>query len=181
MSKSNQRNGHITREEFMIFAKQVDRRFEQVDRRFEEIVSELKAQREELKAQRHWTEVVVGGFQRRAGRNLEEMVAGCLRVALDMAGIRKEGIRMRQKFVDREGLIGLPGRSYEIDLYASDGTTFFFEIKSVAEPEDVERFAEKAKLASRILGVRKARKVLVTLEKGSEVQRACRRWRVTLA
>jgi len=124
---------------------------------------------------------VVGGFQRRAGRNLEEMVAGCLRVALDMIGIRKESIQLRRKLVDDQGEIGPRGRQYEIDLFAENGKNGFFEIKSMAEPEDVERFADKADLAARKWGISDAQKVFITLEKGGEVQETCLRLRVRLA
>lgn len=141
----------------------------------------VKAQGEELKAQRHWTEIVVGGFQRRAGRNLEDMVAGCLRVALDMSGIKKEALKLRQRLVDEKGEIGPPGRTYEIDLYAADGRSFVFEIKSYAEPEDVERFSDKAYLAAQKWGLKDPQKVFVTLEKGGEIQETCLRLGVTLA
>jgi hypothetical protein len=116
MAKKKKADDYLTRAEFRDF-------FERVDRRFLEVLGELKGQREELKGQReelklqreelkaqhHWTEIVVGGFQRRAGRNLEEMVAGCLRGALDMTGIRKEGLKLRQKLIDEKGEIRSSG------------------------------------------------------------------------
>ena len=161
------RNGALTRSEFLEFVKHVDKRFV-------ELVGELKAQR-------HWTEVVVGGFQRRAGRNLEEMVAGCLRVALDMSGIRPEHLKLRQKLADEQGEIGPPGREYEIDLCASDGKSFLFEIKSTAGPEDIQRFSDKADLAAKKWGLKDPGRVFVTLEKSGEIQEACLRLQVTLA
>lgn len=174
MAGKNRANNAITRSEFFAFVKQVDRRFEQV-------VEELKAQRQELKDQRHWTEIVVGGFQRRAGKNLEEMVAGCLRVALDMSGIRKESLKLRQKLLDDKGRIGPAGREYEIDLCLSDSKAFLFEIKSYAEPEDVQRFSDKADLAAEKWQLQSPGKVFVTLEKSVEIEETCLRFGITLA
>ncbi len=49
-------------------------------------------------------------------------------------------------------MIGLPGKIYEIDLWAHNESVMFFEIKSVPEVEDVERFSEKCRLAVLVLG-----------------------------
>jgi hypothetical protein len=188
VAKKRTRNDYLTRSEFRDFVERADRRFlsvlEEPKTQREELKSlgrGLEAQGEELRAQRHWTEIVVGGFQRRAGRNLEEMVAGCLRVALDMTGIKKEGLKLRRKLLDEKGEIGPPGREYEIDIYASNGKSFLFEIKRYAEPEDVQRFADKADLAVKKWGLEDPGRVFVTLEKSGEMQETCLRFGITLA
>lgn len=55
-----------------------------------------------------------------------------------------------------------------------------FEIKSVAEVEDVERFADKARLVAETLGRPALRRVLVTLDKSQEIVDAGARLGVTL-
>ena len=105
-------------------------RFDKVDRNFKDL--------------KDWVGIgiVVGGFQRRAGRSLDDAVVGTLRI-----------------------LIGPKGRSYEIDLCVTDTESLIFEIKSYAEEEDIERFNDKAELAIKKLGLKKVQKALITLEK----------------
>jgi len=153
----------------------VDKRFEAVDKRFEEMREDMERRFEEVyhrfdkvdtdfKDLKDWVGIVVGGFQRRAGRNLEDAVAGTLRIALGRE-VKPENIMMRRKIMDEEGLIGPKGRSYEIDLYVTNTESLIFEIKSYAEEEDIERFNDKAELAIKKLGLKKVEKALITLEK----------------
>ena len=153
----------------------VDKRFEAVDKRFEEMREDMERRFEEVyhrfdkvdtdfKDLKDWVGIVVGGFQRRAGRNLEDAVAGTLRIALGKE-VKPENIMMRRKIMDDEGLIGPKGRSYEIDLYVTNTESLIFEIKSYAEEEDIERFNDKAELAIKKLGLKKVEKALITLEK----------------
>ena len=135
-----------------------NRRFEAVDRRFDNLED--------------WVGIVVGGFQRRAGRNLEDAIAGTLRIGLKR-DIKPENITMRKKIKDEEGMIGPKGREYEIDLYVTDGESLIFEIKSYAEEEDVEWFNDKAELAKKKLNLREAEKAIITLEKRPSFVRFC--------
>ena len=118
------------------------------DERFERLFNELRESREEsnrrFEAMEHRFDnledrvgIVVGGFQRRAGRKLEDAIAGTLHLALKR-DIKPENITMRKKIKDDEGIIGPKGREYEIDLYITDGESLIFEIKPYAEEEDVE-------------------------------------------
>jgi hypothetical protein len=150
----------------------IDRRFELIDRRFEDLED--------------WVGVVVGGFQRRAGRNLEDAIAGTLRIALKK-DIRPENIRMRERIRDEEGMIGPKGREYEIDLYIwgsaprprkpckglTNEESLIFEIKSYAEEDDVERFNDKAELAKKRLNLMEAEKVIITLAKHPSFVKFC--------
>ena len=140
-------------------------RFEEVYHRFDKVDRDFK----DLK---DWVGIVVGGFQRRAGRSLEDAVAGTLRIALGRE-VKPENIMMRKKITDDEGLIGPKGRSYEIDLCVTDTESLIFEIKSYAEEEDIERFNDKAELAIRKLGLKKVEKALITLEKRPLVMELC--------
>ena len=124
--------------------------------------------------------IQVGGLQRRAGRNLENLVAGTLRLALGMRDIKPENIKLRQKIVDKEGLIGLVGKDYEIDILAINGKTTLFEIKSVPEKEDVERFSEKIKLARAVLNSPDANAVMIALDKPEELIEICHDLGITL-
>ncbi len=149
-------------------------RFEAMDRRFDE------AGRRDQDT-RDWVGVVVGGFQTRAGRNLEDAVAGTLRVALRMKDLDPETIKLRQKVEDPEGLIGPPGRSYEYDIFVTNGETCVFEVESVPDTEDVDRFADKCDLVAQTLGLEHVRRVIVTLAKTPNLRRYCEERDILLA
>ncbi|RCV64212.1 hypothetical protein C5S53_09875 [Methanophagales archaeon] len=150
----------------------VDKRFEAVDKRFEEVYRRFDKVDRDSKDLKDWVGIVVGGFQRRAGRSLEDAVAGTLRIALGR-DVKPENITMRKKVMDDEGMIGLKGRSYEIDLCLTNTGSMIFEIKSYAEEEDIERFNDKAELVKKKLGLKKVEKVLITLEKHPSVVKQC--------
>jgi len=147
---------------------EVYRRFEAIDKRFEEVYHRFDKMDRDFKDLKDWVGIVVGGFQRRAGRSLEDAVAGTLRIALGRE-VKPENIMMRKKITDDEGLIGPKGRSYEIDLCVTDTESLIFEIKSYAEEEDIERFNDKAELAIKKLGLKQVEKALITLEKRPSV------------
>jgi len=149
-----------------------DKRFEAIDKRFEEVYHRFDKMDRDFKDLKDWVGIVVGGFQRRAGRSLEDAVAGTLRIALGRE-VKPENIMMRKKITDDEGLIGPKGRSYEIDLCVTDTESLIFEIKSYAEEEDIERFNDKAELAIKKLGLKKVEKALITLEKRPLVVELC--------
>jgi len=154
---------------------EVYHRFEAIDKRFEEVYHRFDKVDRDFKDLKDWVGIVVGGFQRRAGRSLEDAVAGTLRIALGRE-VKPENIMMRKKITDDEGLIGPKGRSYEIDLCVTDTESLIFEIKSYAEEEDIERFNDKAELAIRKLGLKKVEKALITLEKRRSIVELCDRF-----
>ena len=133
----------------------------------------------DFKDLKDWVGMVVGGFQIRAGRSLEDAVAGTLRIALGR-DVKPENITMRKKIRDDEGLIGRAGREYGIDLCITDGESLIFEIKSYAEDDDIENFNEKAELAIEKLGLKKAKKALVTLDKRASVVKLCDKYGILL-
>jgi len=152
----------------------MDKRFDamqkDIDKRFDAMQKDMDRRFDD---QKDWVGTVVGGFQRRAGRSLEDAVAGTLRVALRRKDIKPESLKLREKILDDEGLIGPKGRSYEIDLYGYNGESIIFEVKSYAEEEDVLRFNDKAELAKQKLGLVNPAKVFVTLDKSRDMVRAC--------
>ena len=158
---------------------EVYRRFEAIDKRFEEVYRRFDKVDNDFKDLKDWVGIVVGGFQRRAGRNLEDAVAGTLRIALGKE-VKPENITLRKKIRDDDGLIGPKGRSYEIDLCVTNKECLIFEIKSCAEEEDIDRFYDKAELAIKKLGLRKVRKALITLEKRPSVVKLCDKFGILL-
>ncbi|MFW0860258.1 MAG: hypothetical protein AAGB97_08950 [Dehalococcoidia bacterium] len=161
------------------------------NRRFEAMNQELRALREDSNRRfdeirqnsadlKDWVGIVVGGFQRRAGRYLEDAIAGTLRIALERTDISADKIKLRQKISDDEGVIGPVGRKHEVDLYITDSSAIIFEIKSYGDREAVERFSDKARLAEGKMNLREVERVFITLEKQPEVIDACNELGITL-
>ena len=175
MKKSDERFERLL-QELRAFREDTNRRFEAVDKRFEEMREDTNRRFDKVdrdsKDLKDWVGIVVGGFQRRAGRNLEDAVAGTLRIALGRE-VKPENIRMRKKIMDDDGMIGPAGREYEIDLCLTNTESLIFEIKSYAEEEDIERFNDKAELVKKKLGLKKVEKALITLEKHPSVVKLC--------
>ena len=151
----------------------MDKRFEAMDKRFEAIITELREMNQHSADLKHWVQVNVGGLQRRAGRKLEDTIAGTLRFAMGLDDLSPDQLELRKKVEDREGLIGPKGRSYEYDLLLVNGEAIVFEIKSVPEVEDVQRFADKARLIESVLDRPIIRRVMVSLDKPSDIVMAC--------
>ena len=131
----------------------VDERFEKVDERFEKVdeqLEQMKQQTAEIKDRTDKLDLTVGGFQRRAGRKLEDVVAGALRFGLKRQDLSADNIRLRQKLADEEGVVGPAGRTYEVDILIDNGSLLVFEVKSAAcKVEEVDRFADKVELVRR--------------------------------
>lgn len=160
---------------------QVDRRFAQVDQRFDEVRGDLKEMRNYMTDVKDWVTLTVGRVQVRAGRNLEDIVAGAMRVALKNPDIRPDQIKMRQKIVDTEGYIFPRGRQKEIDLIANNGSVIAFEVKSAAEVDDVDDFDEKVRLLKHQMPDKQVRGVFITLAPEPDVQQRCRELGIQLA
>jgi hypothetical protein len=168
-------------EEIKKLREDMNKRFEAVDRKFEEMREEMDIEmREDLKDHRDFVNMVVGGFQIRAGKNLENMVAGTLRFALERKDIIPANIKLRQKVIDNEGMIGIKNRKYEYDIFISNKEQIIFDINPTPDKEDIERFADKCMLVIKKLNLKKAEKVLVTLDKRKEIIEACEEYGITL-
>ncbi|WP_052883143.1 PD-(D/E)XK nuclease family protein [Thermoproteus tenax] len=103
--------------------------------------------------------VAMGSLGRRWGRDLERTVLEIYRDALEGKGVEPGRV---EKFVytDVDGRYLKPGASIEVDVYIHDGKMYLLEVKSHAELEDVEWFAEKAGAVEKILG-RKAHRLII--------------------
>ena len=154
------------RNEFDTFRSDVDGRFDQTDQRFSDL--------------RDWVEMIVGRFQTRSGRKLEDVVAGTMRLVLGRDDISSENVRLRQPLEDVEGVIGPAGRRYEIDILADNSTLLMFEVKSVCEVEDVDRFGDKVALMRTLHPEKTVDGAIVTMAPLNEVEARCVEWGIAL-
>ena len=152
--------------EMETFRSEVDERFEQMDQRFSDL--------------RDWVEMIVGRFQTRSGRKLEDVVAGTMRLVLGRDDILSQNVRLRQPLEDEDGLIGPSGRRYEVDILVDNSTLLVFEVKSVCEVEDVDRFADKVGLMRRLHSDKTVDGVIVTMAPLDEVEARCVEWGIKL-
>ncbi len=163
---------------------QIDRRLEQVDARFEQIdrlFEQVDARFDQMDDKIDWLSVMVGRFQTRAGRKLEDAVAGALRYALKRPDIQPDQIRLRQKLVDEQGLVGPPGwRRFEIDIIAEDDQITVFEVKSLCEEEDVGNLVDKVRLLRALNPGKKVEGVMITLGIEGDVEALCTQHEITL-
>ncbi|MBN1878065.1 MAG: hypothetical protein JXA33_27835 [Anaerolineae bacterium] len=125
---------------------QVDQRFEQVDQRFEQVDQRFVRLTQEVRESRNWFELLMGRWQTRAGRDLENVVAGALRLGLNRRDILPENVKLRQLISDPTGIVYKPGKQKEVDLIAQNGELLVFEVKSSPDVDDVDNFADKVKL-----------------------------------
>ena len=180
------------------FQSEVNERFEKVDERFEKVAGELRAFRNEFDTfrsdvdgrfdqtdqrfsdLRDWVEMIVGRFQTRSDRKLEDVVAGTMRLVLGRDDISSENVRLRQPLEDVEGVIGPAGRRYEIDILADNSTLLMFEVKSVCEVEDVDRFGDKVALMRTLHPEKTVDGAIVTMAPLNEVEARCVEWGIAL-
>ena len=146
--------------------KKVDERFDQMDQRFSDL--------------RDWVEMIVGRFQTRSGRKLEDVVAGTMRLVLGRDDILSENVRLRQPLEDINGMIGPAGRRYEVDILADNSTLLMFEVKSVCEVEDVDRFADKVALMRTLHPDKTVDGAIVTMAPLNKVEARCIEWGIKL-
>jgi len=158
----------------------MDKRFDVMDKRFDAMDKRFDVMDKQFEDQKDWVSTVIGGLQGRAGRNLEDTIAGTLRVALKRKDIKPESIKLRQKIQDDDGIIGPKGRDYEFDILMHNGETAIFEIKSYAETEDVLRFNDKVELAKQKLGLINPSKIFITLQKHKDMMNTCKETGVEL-
>jgi len=151
----------------------MDQRFDGMDQRFDH----LEQQFSDLK---DWVHLLVGHFQVRAGRKLEDVVAGTLRLALQRPDISPDQIRMRQKIVDERGILGRSGKKYEIDILTDNGQITVFEVKSVCEAEDVDRLADKIELLRVLYPDKTVTGIMVALGVEEEAQERCAEYGIPL-
>jgi archaellum component FlaC len=152
---------------------QVDQRFEQVDQRFEQVDRSLAEIRQDIAGLKDWMEINVGGFQRRAGRRLEDVVAGAFCYGLQRKDIRPEHVHLRRKFEDVEGIAFKAGKTKEIDIIALAEEILVFEVKSTADFDDIDDLADRTALVRHLFPGKKVHGVMVTLGAEPEHRNYC--------
>lgn len=163
------------------FRESVDERFARVDERLEKVDERLGSLTQEVRDSRDWFELTVGRLQTRAGRNLEDIVAGALRIGLKRPDVSPDQIKLRQKIVDVAGIVYKPGQQKEVDLVATNGEYIVFEVKSAARPGDVDEFAEKVSLLRQLNPDKQVRGVFITLAPEPDVRQRCAELNIELA
>ena len=152
--------------EMVTFRSEVNERFDDMDQRFSDL--------------RDWVEMIVGRFQTRSGKKLEDVVAGTMRLVLGRDDIVSENVRLRQPLEDADGMIGPSGRRYEVDILVDNSTLLVFEVKSVCEVEDVDRFGDKVGLMRTLHPDKTVDGVIVTMAPLDEVETRCIEWGIKL-
>jgi len=151
-------------------------------RRMDAVERELKRQRKVLitlvKEVRD-LKVAVGSLGRRLGVDYEKAVRALVEDLLKRLGV-KEYVVEKFRFEDREGRYGPRGVVYEVDLYVSNSRAFLVELKSLVEPEDVDRFYLVADAVERILGRRADGKIIVGVHAAREALERAEKLGVTL-
>ena len=179
---------HAFRGEFGQFRSEVNERFEQIDERFEDMsqqIAQINQQIAQMNQQIAYTDakvdLTVGGFQRRAGRKLENMVAEVLRFGLKRQDVSADNVRLRQKLADVEGMVGPAGRTYEVDILVDNSSLVVFEVKSAAcKVEEIDRFADKVALVRRQHPGKAVEGALISLEPADTVKARCAEWGIQI-
>lgn len=186
---------HAFRGEFGQFRTEVNERFEKIDERFEKIderfeqmsqqIADINQQIAYMSQQIARTDakvdLTVGGFQRRAGRKLENMVAEVLRFGLKRQDVSADNVRLRQTLADVEGVVGPAGRTYEVDILVDNSSLVVFEVKSAAcKVEEIDRFADKVALVRRQHPDKAVEGALISLEPADTVKARCAEWGIQI-
>jgi hypothetical protein len=180
---------------------QVDQRFEQVDQRFGNIEARLDRSEQTQLAMRRgiaklqsgqewltkrmdgfevWMQVVTGTVRNEKGQSLEEIAAIGLSYGLRNPDIKPENIRLRQKLVDRAGLVYALPMETEVDIIAQNGRLIAFEVKSTGRGDEVTTFAFKVKLLALQNPDKEVQGIFVALAPTAEVRAQCERYGIEL-
>lgn len=173
---------------------QVDSRFEQVDKRFNNIDRSLlllKREQIQLKAGQEtllkrmdgveaWMSFVNGVVRNEKGSSLEEVAAAALRYKLQNPDIAAENVRLRQKLVDREGVIFPTGFETEVDIVAENGELLVFEVKSTGRASDVSLFALKVNLVRSQNPYKRVSGLFIAPAASPEIQQECTKYGLQL-
>lgn len=159
----------------------IDEHFEKIDERFEEISQQIAYMRQQIARTDAKVDLTVGGFQRRAGRKLENMVAEVLRFGLKRQDVSADNVRLRQTLADVEGVVGPAGRTYEVDILVDNSSLVVFEVKSAAcKVEEIDRFADKVALVRRQHPGKAVEGALISLEPADTVKARCAEWGIQI-
>lgn len=152
---------------------QVDQRFEKIDQRFDRVDQQFSEIRHEIQGLKDWMHLNVGGFQTRAGKRLEDVVAGAFCYGLKRSDIKPEHVRLRQKLTDKEGVVFRAGKTREMDIIAYGQGMIVFEVKSTADADDIDNLADKVVLVRHLNPGQHVEGVLVMLGAEREHRELC--------
>ena len=158
----------------------VDQRLDKIDQRFDTVDQRFDSLTQEVRDLRHWVETIAGGLQNRAGKNLEKVVAGALRLGLQRPDIQPDQIRLRQKISDLEGLVFKAGKQKEVDIVVTNGEFLVFEVKSAPKPDDVDDFADKVELVRLQNPDKQVQGVFVAVGSETRIRELCRQQNILL-
>ena len=148
-------------------------KFEKIDQRFagmEHRFGEIKNQIHQLQL---WMEVNVGGLQSRAGKRLENVVAGAFCFGLRRNDIRPENVKLRQKLTDEAGAVFRPGKQREVDIIALGQEILVFEVKSSADHDDIDDLADNVSLVRHLHPGAHVKGILVMLGAEADHRQLC--------
>ena len=172
---------HAFRGEFGQFRSEVNERFEDMSQQIAQINQQIAQMNQQLAYTDAKVDLTVGGFQRRAGRKLENMVAEVLRFGLKRQDVSADNMRLRQKLADVEGVVGPAGRTYEVDILVDNSSLVVFEVKSAAcKVEEIDRFADKVALVRRQHPGKAVEGALISLEPADTVKARCAEWGIQI-
>lgn len=172
---------HAFRGEFGQFRSEVNERFEDMSQQIAQINQQIAQMNQQIAYTDAKVDLTVGGFQRRAGRKLENMVAEVLRFGLKRQDVSADNVRLRQKLADVEGVVGPAGRTYEVDILVDNSSLVVFEVKSAAcKVEEIDRFADKVALVRRQHPGKAVEGALISLEPADTVKARCAEWGIQI-
>lgn len=158
----------------------IDQRFESIDQRFDRVDQQFSEIRREIEGLKDWMHLNVGGFQTRAGKRLEDVVAGAFCFGLKRSDFKPEHVRLRQKLTDTDGVVFRAGKTREVDIIAHGSGVIVFEVKSTADADDIEDLADKVALVRHLNPGQKVEGVLVMLGADREHRELCEKYGLTL-
>jgi exonuclease VII small subunit len=120
-------------------------------------------------------QIASGGLQRRAGRKLEDTLAGVFRYALRTRDIKPESIKLRQKIPIGEKII-------EVDLLMHDNKTYMFEVSFYVDDDKAEKVGERIQAVCKHLGLKRedTQIILISLDRTPEAIEVANKYGIIL-
>jgi len=131
----------------------------------------------ELRKEQHRMDVTLGAIGNRWGRDIELAIMQTYEEALKELGIDINKVE-KLEVIDKEGKYGQKGSQYEVDIYAHDTKTYFIEIKSFANKDDVRRFALEAYAITQLTGKKADKLILITININKETLEVAKKYNV---
>jgi hypothetical protein len=168
---------------------EMDKRFEEMDKRFEEMDKRFEKMDKRFEKMDKRFEDLHGSVSRisldlatlsgRSGDDLEAMVRDLMADTLvkhkiDVSNVEKASL------VDVDGSVFTPGYSTEVDVVATNGKIYLYEIKFRADQRDAYHFMQVAKLYEIVNECTVDRLVMLVLEISNATLRAIARFPVEI-